>query len=109
MSDRNLIARVGTVLVLLPGVLFLIWRGGLPFALLLSAVAAICALELNGLPRPQLTAAAVVSAGGAFLIPILHEVALGWLTVSAVLSAVVILASADALLFEAAIPHPRRS
>ena len=99
-KNSNLIARVVTALVLLPGVLWLIWRGGVPFALLIAVVAALCALELNALPRPRLTAAAIVSAGGAFLVPLIQEVPLGVLTVSAVMSGVVILSSADALLFE---------
>jgi len=108
-KNRNLILRVVTALVLLPGVLWLIWGGGLPFALLLAVVAALCALELNTLPRPQLTGAAIVSIGGAFLVPLLEETSLGFLTVSAVLSGVVILACADALLFEEEIAQaPRR-
>jgi phosphatidate cytidylyltransferase len=111
MSDknRNLIVRVVTVLVLLPGVLWLIWRGGIPFALLISGATALGALELNLLPKPQLTGAAVVSVAGAFLVPLLHEISLGWVSASAVLSAVVILACADALAFEEEIANaPRR-
>lgn len=108
-KNSNLIARVATALVLLPGVLWLIWRGGLPLALLLCVVAALCALELNALPGQRFTLAAAVSAGGAFLVPLLQQVSLGFLNVSAVLSGVVILACADALLFEAEIPNaPRR-
>jgi phosphatidate cytidylyltransferase len=108
-KNRNLIARVATALVLLPGVLWLIWRGGVPLALLLSAVAALCALELNALPRPRLTAAAVVSAAGAFVIPLIQEVQLRRVTAGAVIGAVVILACVDALLFEEEIPAtPRR-
>lgn len=111
MSDknRNLIIRVVTALVLLPGVLWLIWRGGVPLALLISGATAVCALELNLLPAPRLTGAAVASIGGAFLVPLLHEMALGWVSTSAVLSAVVILAFADALVFEEEIANaPRR-
>jgi phosphatidate cytidylyltransferase len=108
-KNRNLAVRVVTALVLLPGVLWLIWRGGVPLALLISAATALCALELNLLPGAQLTGAAVVSVGGAFLIPLLHEVSLGWVSASAVLSGVVILACADALFFEREIANaPRR-
>ncbi len=107
--ERNLIVRVVTALVLLPGVLWLIWRGGVPLALLIAGATAVSALELNLMPKPQLTGAAIVSAAGAFLIPLLHEVSLGWASASAVLSGVVVLSCADALLFEQQIPEaPRR-
>ncbi|HTO98025.1 MAG TPA: phosphatidate cytidylyltransferase [Myxococcales bacterium] len=108
-KNRNLLVRVTTVLVLLPGVLWLIWRGGVPLALLISFATAVCALELNYLGRPRLTGAAAVSVGGAFLIPLLEEISHSWVGASAVLSGVVILAFADALLFEEEIPDaPRR-
>jgi len=48
--DRNLVVRVLTAAVLLPLVLWLLWLGGLPFALLVSAAAAVAAWELNELP-----------------------------------------------------------
>jgi len=108
-KNRNLIVRVLTVVVLLPGVLWLIWRGGLPFALLISVAAAACALELNQLAVPEITGAAVASLGGAFLIPLVHEAPLGEIDAAAVLTAVVIVAFTDALLFESEIPNaPRR-
>jgi phosphatidate cytidylyltransferase len=102
MSDknRNLVFRVLTALVLLPGVLWLIWRGELPFAVLIAMVTTACALELNQLPGVQVTGAALVSMAGAFLLPLLHEVSLGGMDVSAVLTAVVMVAFADALIFE---------
>ncbi len=107
--NRNLIVRIVTALVLLPGVLWLIWRGGLPFAILIGVAAAAAALELNELPSVELTGAAIVSMGGAFLIPLLHEVSLGGMDASAVLSAVVMVAFADALMFEREIANaPRR-
>jgi len=107
--NRNLIVRIVTALVLLPGVLWLIWRGGLPFAVLIGVAAAAAALELNELPSVELTGAAIVSMGGAFLIPLLHEVSLGGMDASAVLSAVVMVAFADALMFEREIANaPRR-
>ena len=108
-KNRNLIVRVVTALVLLPGVLWLIWRGGLAFALLIAVATAACALELNQLPRVEVTGAALVSMGGAFLIPLLHEVSLGGIDASAVLTAVVMIAFADALMFEPEIANaPRR-
>jgi phosphatidate cytidylyltransferase len=107
--NRNLIVRIVTALVLLPGVLWLIWRGGFPFAVLIGVVAAAAALELNQLASAELTGAAIVSMGGAFLIPLLHEVSLGGVDASAVLSAVVMVAFADALMFEREIANaPRR-
>ncbi|MGZ6125921.1 MAG: phosphatidate cytidylyltransferase [Myxococcales bacterium] len=108
-KNRNLVVRLVTVGVLLPGVLWLIWLGGLPLALLISGATAVCALELNLLPAPQLTGSAVFSVGGAFLIPFLHQVPLGWIGSSAVLSGVVIFACADTLVFEREIANaPRR-
>jgi len=108
-SNRNLLIRVVTALVLLPAVLWLVWRGGLPLSLLIAAAAALCALELNQLPQAALSGAAVVSIGGAFLLPLLRLNPLGWLGTEAVLTAVVIVAFADALLFEPEIPNaPRR-
>ena len=79
-KNRNLVIRVTTALVLLPAVLWLVWRGGLPLALLIGAAAAVCALELNHLPRADLTGAAIVSTGGAFLIPLLQLASPGWIT-----------------------------
>ena len=108
-KNRNLVIRVTTALVLLPAVLWLVWRGGLPLALLIGAAAAVCALELNHLPRTELSGAAIVSTAAAFLIPLLQEASPGWMTTDLVLSAVVILAFADTLLFEPHIPSaPRR-
>src|SRR2546423_14126229 len=52
-KDRNLAVRVGTALVLLPLVLWLLWLGGLPFALLVSTAAAVAPRELNELPEQQ--------------------------------------------------------
>src|SRR2546421_5737870 len=108
-KNRNLVIRVTTAVVLLPGVLWLIWRGGFPLALLIGAAAAACAFELNQLPRTELSGATIVSTAAAFLIPLLQEASPGWVTTDLVLSAVVILAFADTLLFEPHIPSaPRR-
>jgi phosphatidate cytidylyltransferase len=100
---------VVTVLVLLPGVLWLIWRGGLPFALLIAAATAVCALELNLLSGAGITGAALVSMAAAFLLPLVREGSLPGLEDGSVLTALVIAAFADALLFETEIPNaPRR-
>ena len=142
-KNRNLVLRVVTALVLLPAILWLIWQGGIAFALLIGAAAAMCALELNLLPAnlpppgpekpPEkgskkkkknvieeeieeletegaiLSGAAIVSLGGAFLLPLLEEVHFFSITALDVLAAVLIIAFADALLFEGEIPNaPRR-
>lgn len=138
-KNQNLLVRVATAVVLLPLILWLIWLGGLPFALLIAFAAGMCALELNLLPdnlppveklEPQprkkksavaeeieeielesaiLSGAAIVSVGGAFLIPLLHEVHLGLVTTKLVLAGVLVIACADALLFEENLAHaPRR-
>src|SRR5207302_8916940 len=70
---------------------------------------AACAFELNQLPGTELSGATIVSTAAAFLIPLLQEASPGWVTMDLVLSAVVILAFADTLLFEPHIPSaPRR-
>ena len=147
-KNRNLLLRVATALLLLPLVLWLIWLGGLAFALLIAAAAAMCALELNMLPaslpppappapEPEtgpgggkkkkkrsaieeeieeielesavLTGAAIASVGGAFLLPLLDEVRFFFVSPLVVLTAVLMIAFADALIFEEQIPNaPRR-
>jgi phosphatidate cytidylyltransferase len=108
-KNRNLVLRVLTVLVLLPGVLWLITLGGLPFALLISFATAVCALELNQLPGVRVTGAALCSVAAAFLLPLLRQGALQGLEDASVLTALVIAAAADALLFEREIANaPRR-
>ena len=129
----NLTVRIVTALLLLPLVIWLIWLGGLYFAFLLAAAAALCAVELNllpaTLPAPDpkasavqgeieelelesavLTGAGIISVAGAFLLPILHaNVHLWVLSTKTVLAAVVILAFTDALLFEDELRNaPRR-
>ncbi|HYS09073.1 MAG TPA: phosphatidate cytidylyltransferase [Myxococcales bacterium] len=107
-KNRNLIVRVLTVVVLLPGVLWLIWRGGLPFALLIAAATALCALELNQLAQREISGAALASVGGAFLIPLILEAPLGAIGAPAILTGVVILAFTDALLFETEVANAAR-
>ena len=124
-KNRNLVIRVVTALVLLPAILWLVWRGGLAFALLISFAAGLCALELNLLPQqlPEtdseieeiefesavLTGAAIVSVAGAFMIPLVHEIHLGLVTTKLVLAGVIGIAFADALFFEEKLENaPRR-
>lgn len=58
-NNHNLVVRVVTALILLPLVIWLIWQGGLAFALLISFAAALCALELNLLPGQAASASPV--------------------------------------------------
>jgi phosphatidate cytidylyltransferase len=124
MSDknRNLYVRLVTAFLLLPLILWLIWKGGFYIALLLGVAAGGCALELNLLPtslskqpaeagpRPSKAAVTwgiIVSVAAAFVLPLLHEKSI--VPLELVLSAVVILALTDALIFEARIEDaPRR-
>lgn len=111
-KNRNLIVRVTTALVLLPLILWLIWQGGLWFALLIAVAASLCALEVNQLPPDggaQLSGAALVSVGGAFLLPLLHQIQLSFVSVKLVLAGVLMFAFADALFFEEQVQKaPRR-
>jgi phosphatidate cytidylyltransferase len=119
-TDRNLIVRVATAAVLLPVVLWLLWMGGLPFALLVSAAAAVAAWELNELPfhcaglgeSPDAQARArgreIASVAAAFLLPLTDGLVHGF-TARAILAALVMVALADALLFEPELPRaPQR-
>jgi phosphatidate cytidylyltransferase len=122
-KNRNLIVRLATAFVLLPLVLWLIWQGGMYIAVLLGIAAAGCALELNLLPMSlpkqeselaelemdsaMLSGGALASVGAAFLLPVLHEISL--VPLELLLSALVIVAFADALIFEDRIENaPRR-
>lgn len=119
--NRNLAVRVATAIVLLPVVLWLIWRGELPFAALLAVAAGACALELNLLPRQQaapaaspeqrrsLGGAAIVSVAGAALMPLVSELRISSLSPKGLIAIVVVLALTDELLFEERIEDaPRR-
>jgi phosphatidate cytidylyltransferase len=103
-KNRNLAVRIATAVVLLPAVLWLLWQGGWAFALLVSAAAALCAVELNLMPQdagpPPNPGGVVASAGAAFLLPLLAVGPVGMLSAPGVLSALVVIAFADALLFE---------
>src|SRR5712664_446765 len=115
--DRNLVVRVATAVVLLPLVLWLLWLGGLPFALLVSAAAAAAAWELNELPRegPQpgrgaapldrLRGAEIASIAAAFLLPLTEGLDVHGFTARGLLTALVMVAFTDALLFEPDLPR----
>ncbi len=119
-ADRNLLVRVLTVAVLLPLVLWLVWRGGLPFAVLVSAAAAVAAWELNRLPdqaarpdhsvpRERWRGAEIASIAAAFLLPLTEGLDAHGFTARGILTALVMVALADALLFEQDLPRaPRR-
>ena len=98
--------RIGTAVVLLPAVLWLLWKGDLPFALLICVAAAACAFELNQLPMQgpaagrAISGAALASTGAAFLLPLLHHAPLPFLSVELVLTVLVAVACVDALFFE---------
>ena len=102
-KPSNTVVRAITAFVLLPLVIWLIWQGGLWFALLISVAASLAAVELNLLPGAApgpVPGAAIASAGAAFLLPLLHHGPLPLVSVELVLAAVVILAFCDALFFE---------
>jgi phosphatidate cytidylyltransferase len=113
IAQRNLVVRVATAAVLLPIVLWLSWIGGLPFALLIAVAAAVCAWELNGLAEqqraalepcaapPRVRGGVVASTAAAFLLPVTEGLEVHGFTARAILAALVMVALADALLFEA--------
>src|SRR5438105_13002111 len=111
-ANRNLLLRVATAAVLLPAVLWLIWHGGLPFALLIAAAVGAAAFEVNGLPwAPRepgvepapggaLTLSTAASVLTAAALPVLAEEPHAWLTPTGLLAALVMVTLADALSFE---------
>lgn len=83
-KNRNLLQRVVTALVLLPLVLWLIWLGGEPFALLIAVAAVLSAIEFYEMslgPDPLRVpgALAVFAMPFFFLVPWLGESRLHWL------------------------------
>ena len=110
--ERNLVVRVATALILGPIVLWLLWIGGLPFALLVSFAAAACAWELNELAETQprrdgpgaaprrVRGAVIASTAAAFLLPVTEGLEVHGFTARGILGALVMVALADALLFE---------
>jgi phosphatidate cytidylyltransferase len=111
-AQRNLVVRVATAAVLLPLVLWLVWIGGLPFALLVSIAAAVSAWELNALPEqqraarepgvapPRVRGSVVASTVVAFLLPVTEGLEVHGFTARGILAALVMVSLADALLFE---------
>jgi phosphatidate cytidylyltransferase len=101
-KNRNLAVRIATAALLLPLVLWLIWLGGWPFALLVAVAAALCAFELNRLPPDPAPnfGTLVASMGAAFLLPLLVLVPGSFFDLEGILMALVVVAFADALLFE---------
>jgi len=112
-ANRNLLLRVVTAAVLLPLVLWLIWLGGMPFALLIGAAAALACAEVNMLPwAPREPGAArapgspytlslLLSVLVAFALPVLAEHPLELLPVTGLFAALAVGALIDALFFEA--------
>ena len=108
--NRNLVVRVATALVLLPVVLYLVWLGGAPFALLVASAAGLCAWEINNLPaqgaepraeaQPRALGGVIASTGAAFLLPLTEGVEIPGFTTKGILAVLVVVALADALLFE---------
>jgi phosphatidate cytidylyltransferase len=120
-AQRNLVVRVATAAVLLPLVLWLVWIGGLPFALLVSIAAAVSAWELNALPEqqraareanveaPRVRGSVVASTVVAFLLPVTEGLEVHGFTARGILAALVMVSLADALLFEPDLARaPRR-
>ncbi len=111
-ANRNLVLRLLSAVVLLPLVLYLVWHGGLPFALLIGAACGVAAAEVNGLPwapRPpgepmaagtSLSISLFASIAVAALLPLLAEIPLFGLTAAGLIAALVIVALTDALFFE---------
>src|SRR2546423_1349991 len=121
-KDRNLAVRVGPAVVLLPLVLWLLGLGGLPFALPVSTAAAVAAWELNELPeqqraeagrppaaRDRARGAEIASVAAAFLLPLTEGLDVHGFTARGILTALVMVALTDALLFEPELPRaPQR-
>jgi phosphatidate cytidylyltransferase len=72
--NRNLLIRVVTALTLLPAVLALLFYGGWPAGILLSAAAGACALEYAQLTSGRLGPSSVLSILGAASLPFLATV-----------------------------------
>ncbi len=69
-ANRNLAVRVATALVLFPVAVWLTWHGGLPFALLCGAAAAVAASELVLMFAPRLGPAEAFGIAVAGLLPV---------------------------------------
>ncbi len=69
-ENKNLVLRVASALILLPGVLFLLIQGGMWTGLLLGAAAAICAGEYYRITQKMLSPAAGAGILAAFALPL---------------------------------------
>ncbi len=69
-KNRNLALRVGSALVLLPGVIFLLWKGGSWSGALLGAAAAVCAAEYYLVTLKRLSAGTWIGIAAAFAMPL---------------------------------------
>ena len=70
-KDRNLVLRIVSALVLLPIVIFLLYKGGWWTAVLLAGAAAICTSEYFQIVWKKLTPIAWVGMAGSALLPLL--------------------------------------
>jgi phosphatidate cytidylyltransferase len=69
-ANRNLAVRVATALVLFPLAVWVTWLGGLPFAAVVAAAAAISAAELVVMFDRRLTVAGALGVAGAAVLPL---------------------------------------
>jgi phosphatidate cytidylyltransferase len=113
-ANRNLTVRIVSALVLLPGVLYLAWLGGVPFAVLIAVAAGLGAAEVNGLPwapreqgappapgrRLSVSLVASVAVAASFALVWIDQRPSALLWFPALLAALVIVALTDALFFE---------
>ena len=69
-KNRNLFLRVGSAVVLLPGVIFLLVKGGLWSGALIGLAAAVCVAEYYLITLRRLSPAAYLGIGAAFAMPV---------------------------------------
>ncbi len=74
-KNRNLLLRVVSALLLLPVVLYLLYRGGLFSAVLMAGASAVCAMEYYTITQKRLSPAALLGMVAAFLLPLFPAVA----------------------------------
>lgn len=70
-KNKNLVLRVVSALVLLPVVIFLLWKGGYATALLIGFAAAVCTSEYYLIVQKKLSPAGIVGIVAAGILPIL--------------------------------------
>lgn len=69
-KNKNLLTRVATAAVVLPVVLYLVWEGGLGFAVLVAIAGAMCGYELWTMSEKRVGAAGVITVLVTALIPV---------------------------------------